>query len=67
MPIRVDWYEVEGVPKAKLVFLGFRFAIIIGEKPKLDAAAGELQPAIIIFDQSLKNKSQQSCMLTNDK
>ncbi len=63
--MRVEWQEVEGVPKAKLVILGFTFAIILGDKLKLDAAC-ELQPAII-FDLSLENQSQQSCMLMINK
>jgi hypothetical protein len=61
--MRVEREEVEGVPKAKLVILGFKFAIILGKKPKLDSAR-EPQP-VIIFDLSLE-KPEPGVVHAND-
>ncbi len=60
----VEWNEVDGVPKAKFVILGFTFTIILGEKPKLDPTH-ELQPPII-FDLPLE-KPEPAVVRANDE
>jgi hypothetical protein len=53
LPMGIEWYEMEGVPKVTFVALGRIFIIMLGESPKL-SPDDELKPYVIIFDLSLQ-------------
>ena len=62
--MKVESREIQGVPKMKLVILGFIFTIMLGDKPKLDPV-DEPEP-VILFDLSLE-KPEPVVVRANDE